>query len=264
MTIAAQIGRSVIRIGSTGPQVKAVQDGLARLGFPLHGTGYFGNATDTAVTEFQKRAGLTADGEVGQLTAAALDKAIAPAASNDQLVMKVPLKAEIGRPLWLQAGISLIGTKEFAGTRDNEVIIDWARDLGGDIGKQYTHDSIPWCALFANHCLAVSGHKGTGSLWALDFAGQWPSVRLKGPAVGAFAPMLRDGGGHIIQIVGRAHNGNYMGLGGNQHDAVNVAEFAPTRLNKGFWWPSDAPLPLIGFSTLPLVKSDGKISSNEA
>lgn len=28
----------------------------------------------------------------------------------------------------------------------------------------YTHDSIPWCALFANHCLTKVGLKGTGTL----------------------------------------------------------------------------------------------------
>src|SRR4051812_29731357 len=174
------------RLGSSGPSVKEIQVALAKLGYKLSGTGYFGNGTDTAVEDFQKRAGCDpVDGVVGNDTAMAIDKALggtldAPAA---------PV-AEVERPLWLQAGLKLIGVKETIGVKDNSVIIDWAKDEGGDIAKTYTHDSIPWCALFANHCLTRAGIKGTESLWALDFAGQWPSVKLVGPAVGAFAPMV--------------------------------------------------------------------------
>ena len=171
------------------------------------------------------------------------------------------------RPAWLQAGLQLIGTKEVPGTGDNKSIINWAKDEGGDIGKEYTHDSIPWCALFANHCLQLASLTGTGTLWALDFAGKWPSIKLAGPAVGAFAPMVRSGGGHIIQVVGRDQHGNIMGLGGNQSDAVNIEPFPVSRLNKGFWWPRAAPVPAadkIGLTRLPVVRSDGKVSSNEA
>jgi len=249
------------RLGSSGPAVKEIQLALAKLGYPLSGTGFFGNATDTAVEAFQKRAGCTVDGIVGTSTAEAIDKALG---SNLDAVPKTVV-SEIERPLWLQAGMKLIGTKEGAGSKDNPLIIDWAKDEGGDIAKTYTHDSIPWCALFANHCLTKVGLKGTESLWALDFAGQWPAVKLIGPAVGAFAPMVRDGGGHIAIVVGKDQHGNVMLLGGNQSDAVNIKPFARTRLNKGFWWPSSVPLPQkIGFSDLPVVQSDGKISHNEA
>lgn len=90
-------------------------------------------------------------------------------------------------------------------------------------------------------------------------------MRLSGAAVGAFAPMLRDGGGHIIQIVGRDQHGNYMGLGGNQSDAVSILPFPPSRLNKGFWWPNSVASPTaIGMSRLPLVSSNGRVSSQEA
>lgn len=261
-TIASVVPKGTFfKLGSSGPAVKEIQLALAKLGYPLSGTGYFGNATDTAVEAFQKRAGLMVDGAVGAATAAALDKAAGSA---------VPLGAkeatsEIERPLWLQAGMALIGVKETIGVKDNSLIIDWAKDEGGDIAKTYTHDSIPWCALFANHVLTKAGLKGTESLWALDFAGQWPSVKLIGPAVGAFAPMVRNGGGHIGIVVGQDQSGNVMLLGGNQSDAVNIKPFARSRLNKGFWWPDSVPIPkLIGFSSLPIVKSDGKISRNEA
>lgn len=258
-----------LKLGDQGPAVVALQLALKRVGFALGGSGYFGPATDTAVTAFQKRVGLKTDGVVGPATAATIDNVVG--AMNSSGVATAPLAGspaqEVSRPLWLEAGIKLIGLHEGAGAADNPNIIEWAQDLGGDIAKDYTHDSIPWCALFANHCLACVGIKGTGTLWALDFAGHWPSVQLPGPAVGAFAPMVRSGGGHIIQVVGRDQHGNIMGLGGNQSDAVNIEPFAVSRLNKGFWWPKSVPLPpasQVGFKALPIVKSNGKVSTNEA
>lgn len=251
---------SFSRLGNAGPVVKEIQLALGRLGYPLTGTGYFGVATDTAVTAFQKRAGLAVDGVVGADTAAALDRAL----GSNLAAVPPAVKVEIGRPLWFEAGLQLLGTKEVQGPGDSRVVIDWAKDEGWNIAKEYTHDSIPWCALFAGHCLTKAGLKGTGTLWALDFAGKWPSVRLPGMAVGAFAPMVRNGGGHIIMIAGRDQHGNVMGLGGNQGDAVSIVPFAISRLNQGFWWPAGQPLPKTGFAGLPIVNSNGRVSSNEA
>ncbi len=261
MTIASLVGTRVYRIGDSGPVVQQIQKALAQVGYQLAGTGWFGPATDTAVETFQRRAGLLADGEVGTATARAIDAALAAPrpASN------APPNPEISRPLWLEAGIKLINVKETSGAKNNPTIIDWAKEEGGAIARDYTADSVPWCALFANHCLTCAGIKGTGTLWALDFAGKWPSGKLSGPAVGAFAPMTRSGGGHIIMIVGRDQHGNYMGLGGNQSDQVSIIPFPPARLNKGFWWPKGIALPArIGFNQLPVVRSDGKVSRNEA
>jgi len=261
MTIASAISNRVYRIGDSGAVVQQIQKALAQIGYQLSGTGYFGPATDTAVEAFQRRAGLDVDGEVGTATARAIDAALAAPrpASN------APSNPEIDRPLWLEAGIRLINTKEIPGARNNPVIIDWAKEEGGAIARDYKADSVPWCALFANHCLTSAGIKGTGTLWALDFAGKWPSVKLIGPAVGAFAPMVRSGGGHIMMVVGRDQHGNIMGLGGNQSDQVSIIPFPTTRLNRGFWWPKGIALPArIGFNQLPVVRSDGKVSINEA
>lgn len=261
MTIASTIGNRVYRIGDSGIVVQQIQKALAQIGYELSGTGYFGPATDTAVEAFQRRAGIAPDGEVGTATARAIDAALAAPrpASN------APPNPEISRPLWLEAGIRLINVKETPGAGDNPQILEWAREEGGDIAKEYRHDSIAWCALFANHCLTKAGLKGTETLWALDFAGNWPSVKLIGPAVGAFAPMTRTGGGHIIQVVGRDQHGNIMGLGGNQSDQVSILPFPVSRLNRGFWWPKGIVLPArIGLNQLPIVKSDGKVSRNEA
>lgn len=260
-------GGTLFRLGSNGPAVRQFQIALAKFGYPLSGTGYFGPATDTAVTAFQKLHSLKADGVIGSDTAKMLDAALnnlTPPIAGVGPPPSDKLKQFVGRPLWLQAGIGLINTHEGVGAKDNPMIIDWAKEEGGDIAAEYTHDSIPWCALFAGHCLTLAGLKGPGTLWALDFAGKWPSIKLAGPAVGAFAPMVRSGGGHIIQVVGRDQRGNIMGLGGNQSDQVSIVPFPMSRLNKGFWWPSAAVPPTqIGMSALPVVRSDGRVSNKE-
>jgi uncharacterized protein (TIGR02594 family) len=258
MTTAALVAGGALRMGATGDSVRQIQLALKSVGFALTGTGWFGPATDVAVETFQKRTGLPVTGVVDSATAQAIDKAIAAPVS-------LTPAAELGRPLWLEAGIKLINVNEMPGAADNPQILEWAKEEGGAIARVFTRDSIAWCALFANHILTLVGLKGTGTLWALDFAGHWPSVRLAGPAVGAFAPMKRDGGGHIICIVGRDQHGNVMGLGGNQSDQVSIVPFPVARLNQGFWWPKDAPPPLaIGIDSLPLVASDGRVSTREA
>jgi uncharacterized protein (TIGR02594 family) len=158
--------------------------------------------------------------------------------------------------------VGWVGTREQPGAGDNPVILSWAKEQGGEIGKEYTHDSIPWCALFANQCLMQAGLKGTGTLWALDFA-KW-GVGLSGPAVGALAPMKRNGGGHIPIVVGRDQHGNIMCVGGNQSDAVTIAAFDPGRVVAWRWPAGVSPPKVVGMSTLPLVTSNGKLSTSEA
>lgn len=263
-TIASLVSTKVLKLGMSGPDVKELQLALAKLGYPLNGTGYFGIGTDTAISSFQRKVGLSPDGDVGTATAQAIDKALAgpkPATG----VLAPPKVAS--RPLWLEAGIGLVGVKEKAGAGNNPEIMKWAEQEGGSIESSYTGDIVPWCALFIGHILTLGGQKGTGTLWALDYASpaKWPAVKLIGPAVGAIAPMQRSGGGHVICVVGRDQHGNIMGLGGNQSDKVSIIPFPQSRLNKGFWWPGGATPPeQIGFSSLPVVKSDGKVSTKES
>lgn len=73
---AATVKRPTLKIGSRGSQVKAVQNRL-RANYPayartLKGDGIFGTATAKVVAEFQRRAGLKADGIVGPKTWARL------------------------------------------------------------------------------------------------------------------------------------------------------------------------------------------------
>lgn len=165
-----------------------------------------------------------------------------------------------GRPIWLIRAISYIGTKEFP-NGDNPVILNWAKGTGGDTAATFDHDKIPWCKLFEVAVIRECGLKFDDSLWALDTL-KW-GRSLPGPALGAVAVMKRNGGGHVTFVAGRDQNGNIMCCGGNQSDAVNIKPFDPDRV-VGWRWPSEAPLPtLVGFDTLPVIESDGRVSQNE-
>ena len=64
---------SVLRQGSSGPEVTALQTKLKQLGFDPNGVdGNFGPGTKTAVIAFQKSKGLSVDGDAGPATLAAL------------------------------------------------------------------------------------------------------------------------------------------------------------------------------------------------
>ena len=65
-------GSDVLRRGSRGLAVRALQEKLAAAGIQVGVDGDFGPGTHRAVVAFQQRAGLTADGVVGLKTAAAL------------------------------------------------------------------------------------------------------------------------------------------------------------------------------------------------
>jgi uncharacterized protein (TIGR02594 family) len=263
--LAEVLGNQMLQIGDQNDAVKAVQLALAQLGYRLKGTGYFGGATDTAVTHFQAMHGLEVDGVVGPKTIEAIDRKLsmcAPHGRNHAVgEERLQGQSEEDRPLWLLEALRWLDVKESPGGADNPQILEWAREEGGSIAKAFRQDSIPWCALFANMVLTKTACKGTETLWALDFA-NW-GQKLAGPAVGAFVPMARHGGGHIAIVVGRDQHGNLMCIGGNQADAVNIKPFPKAR-PVGYRWPIGVPQPLnIGFEALPVVKSNGITSTRE-
>lgn len=249
------------KLGDVGDSVKKIQLALKQLGYPLTGTGYFGAATDTAVSAFQKRAGLDDDGMVGKNTAAAIDHAL----DGNLTAVAVPAAtaAEIAQPLWLTVSLSNIGLKEGAGTKDNKELVADIRSVASD----YQHDATPWCAGWVSFCLTKAGEKpSTLPLWALSYSdtkGQ-QFVKLVGPAVGAIAVKTRNGGGHVTFVAGRTRSGALACCGGNQNDEVNVS---PYRENVfvGFFWPKAYPLPpMTGLQRLPIVTNAGKPISSEA
>ncbi|MFO0626120.1 MAG: peptidoglycan-binding domain-containing protein [Polyangiales bacterium] len=59
---------SVLKKGSRGDDVKALQESLNRFGYGLDADGIFGDGTDAAVRHLQKAFGYTVDGLVGEGT----------------------------------------------------------------------------------------------------------------------------------------------------------------------------------------------------
>jgi hypothetical protein len=75
----AEPGSRILRHGSAGSDVKAMQEALIRLGYDLGkfgADGDFGDCTELALIVFQTAAGIDADGECGPVTFAALNKAL--------------------------------------------------------------------------------------------------------------------------------------------------------------------------------------------
>lgn len=253
-----------IRRGTTGNRAFNVQYALISHGYKLAADGVFGGGTETAVEDFQRRHNLDVDGVVGRKTAEEIDVTLRPKSNSTFPRLNPDVPA--ARPLWLIEAMRWNGTKEAPGSRDNPVIIEWAHEIGGPIARDYTHDSIPWCALFQNMTLHKVGQPGTGTLWALDFAKY--GIKLRGPAVGAIASMKRNGGGHVITVIGRDRLGHIVGIGGNQSDAVSIRSFPADRI-ESYNWPADVSPPArvgssrLDLSALPVVNSSG-VSINEA
>lgn len=248
MTIAALVAAQPLRMGAAGDAVKQIQLALKSRGYPLSGTGWFGPATDTAVEDLQRKAGLPVTGIVDAATAAVLDR---------------PFAVSVTAPLWLSVSLAHLGLREGEGAADNRELVADIHSVAAD----YQHDATPWCAGWVSFCLSKAGEKcSTLPLWALSYSdtrGQ-PFVRLPGPALGAIAVKTRDGGGHVTFVAGRTRGGALACCGGNQGDEVNVSPYLES-VFVGFFWPKAAPLPaLFGVGHLPVVTNAGQPVVSEA
>jgi putative chitinase len=107
----------VLKQGSKGKAVTALQTSLKKLGFDPNGVdGKFGPGTKTALIAFQKSKKLKADGMAGPKTMAALERALTPSAAvPDSVPVSVPSPPP-GAPF---AALNLIGLK---GLLPNSVI----------------------------------------------------------------------------------------------------------------------------------------------
>ena len=67
----------ILKRGSSGPAVKALQEQLAKLGYDTGGAdGVFGDKTEQAVLHLQKSFGYTVDGKVGDGTMGLINQQI--------------------------------------------------------------------------------------------------------------------------------------------------------------------------------------------
>ena len=66
--LSADAQPNALIVGTSGADVEKVQNRLVELKYMKNATGYYGSDTEAAVSAFQKRNGLTADGKVGAQT----------------------------------------------------------------------------------------------------------------------------------------------------------------------------------------------------
>lgn len=135
------------------------------------------------------------------------------------------LNNEPGPKMLLEA-LALYGTVEAPGHRDNPTILAWAREIG--VGKNYSHDEIPWCGLFMGVVAKRAGKPLPDSpLWALDWS-DWGTASPV-PMLGDVLTFKRAGGGHVTMYVGEDAEA-YHCLGGNQSDKVCITRISRARL----------------------------------
>ncbi len=209
-------------------KISAIQKALVANGFnPGEIDGVWGRRSDAAARAFQRARGLTPDGVVGPETLAALFP------KDDQPFTDAPL-------VWFEEAKNLIGTKEISGRGSNKEIIKWAEKLNID----YKDDDIPWCGLFAAHCVGATLPNEPLPPNPLG-ARNWQSFgESTSPRLGAVLVFWRE-----AKNGSKGHVGFYYAedkeaftvLGGNQSNSVSLARVAKTRLLAARW-PKSAGL----------------------
>lgn len=161
---------------------------------------------------------------------------------------------------WIARARKYLGTKEIPGAKHNSAIVRWWEA----IKAPFRDDETPWCGAFVGGVLAENG---LATVAGGASARAWLNLpkRLASPAYGCVVIFWRGsptgGSGHVGFVVGRDKADNLMVLGGNQGDMVSIKPFARSRV-LGYRWPSIAPDP--SRYELPLLNSDGRVSTNEA
>ena len=166
-------------------------------------------------------------------------------------------------PFWLTKALRYRGTREIPGRAHNPLILNWWKKIkqGG-----IKDDETAWCAAFVGGVLEECNIHSSRSAGARSYLNWGTTLAL--PAVGAVVTFWRGSPdswkGHVGFLVGKDQIGNLMILGGNQGDSVSIKPFAKQRV-LAYSWPESVDLPPeMGIDKLPIVCSDGRISTNEA
>lgn len=166
--------------------------------------------------------------------------------------------ATVTTPQWAVEALKHIGQKEVPGVKSNPWILSlWITVtpwLGNDDSK------VAWCGAFMRYCFAAASIAAPKTYYRAKDWLTW-GVALVTPVRGCVVVFSREGGGHVGIVMGEDAAGNLMVLGGNQGDAVNIKPFAKSRVS-GYRWPAGVPKPVS--PKLPLIASNGKVSTNEA
>lgn len=143
-------------------------------------------------------------------------------------------------PLWLTAARKELGTKEVQGPGDNPAIAKYWEDAGiADVAMG--QDEVPWCAAFVGAMLARGTAEGSGKANARSYE-KWGRALIS-PCLGCVVVISRPPvtwQGHVAFYLGTDRAARRVRvIGGNQGDAVSIAEFSLDRV-VAYRWPAGA------------------------
>lgn len=171
-----------------------------------------------------------------------------------------PVKKELPELPWIAHARKFIGLREIPGSKHNSTIVRWWEKLKAP----FRDDETAWCGAFVGGILHECGLPVPSGPAAARSYLNLGNV-LERPAYGCIVIFWRGSkngwSGHVGFVVGVDRRGNLMVLGGNQGNEVNIKPFAVDRV-LGYRWPSVAPHK--ERYKLPVLNSDGKVSTNEA
>ena len=238
-----------------------IQKALKKQGYkPGALNGAWGRRSINALKAFQQAHGLKVDGVLDAETVGALDAGGATSSARTLEATSSTLPPASTLPLvWYEEARRQLGTREKPGPASNPKIIQWA----GQLGIRYKGDDIPWCGLFAAHCVGSTLPEEplpTNPLGARNWAKFGSKCK---PMLGSILVFWRGSKNGSLGHVGFYHGEDdqaFHVLGGNQSDQVSVARVAKNRLLDARQ-PATAP-PL---ATGPVRRNkSGGLSSNEA
>jgi len=167
---------------------------------------------------------------------------------------------------WLNVARPLIGTHEIKGAKHNPLIVSMF-EVAFQATKQKTwikDDETAWCGAATAYVFAKAGldkHIPKDFYRAKSWAAS--GTPLNKPAYGCVVVFTRNGGGHVGIVVGQDKKGNLMVWGGNQSDQISIAPFDKNRV-LAYRWCGTQKLPASHRYALPVLNSNGKVSTNEA
>lgn len=155
------LATTILRKGSTGPEVKSLQKKLLQIGYYLGSYGAdgdYGDATVTAVRKFQKDNSLAVDGEAGPNTLAAVDKVL-PIIQQEQKAIANRLRQAQPKDFSVQPIINWAENERNYIEKDSlSDLDDKTNNIGDDNYTKYSQEvdalgvfsaqvqGQPWCA----------------------------------------------------------------------------------------------------------------------
>lgn len=147
-------------------------------------------------------------------------------ASHKYLLAVPPAPAAEPFP-WLAIARAELGTREVAGAGDNPRIVAYLKSTTLPAPAN-ANDETAWCSAFANWCVEQADYAGTDSAWARSWL-HWGKATTT-PQPGCITVFSRDtNSGHVAFFLEETAT-HVKVLGGNQGNAVSIAQYPKSRL----------------------------------